>query len=68
MALQAREYEKRYLATPDSDNFQKEEAIAELDLQPFFNSSIPRLRSAEVKGWGTALEEERNRASASRGS
>lgn len=54
MAFQAREYEKRYLPTaaiPNSDTL-REEPIADLDLQPFFNSSIPRLRNAEVKEWG----------------
>ena len=69
MALQAREYEKRYLpatATPNFDTLRKEEPIADLDLQTFFDRSIPRIRSAEAKEWGVALEEERSRASASR--
>lgn len=64
MALQAREYEKRHLptmTTAKSDTIREEEPIADLDLQPFFNSSIPRLRSAEVREWGIALEEERSR-------
>ncbi|KAG8827833.1 hypothetical protein FRC17_007712 [Serendipita sp. 399] len=49
MALQAREYEKRYSASnPD------------LNLQPFFNSSIPKIQCEEVKSWGQALMTERN--------
>ncbi|KAG8792830.1 hypothetical protein FRC16_011240 [Serendipita sp. 398] len=49
MALQAREYEKRYSTS-----------VPNLDLQPFFNSSIPKIQNEEVKSWGQALMKDRN--------
>ncbi|KAG1743132.1 HD domain-containing protein [Suillus lakei] len=45
MALQAREYEMAHA----------------LDLQPFFDSSLPRLRHPEVKRWGEDLARTRPR-------
>ncbi|CCA71656.1 hypothetical protein PIIN_05592 [Serendipita indica DSM 11827] len=47
MALQAREYERRHSSS-----------IPDLDLRPFYNSSIPKLQTDEVKRWGEALMEE----------
>ncbi len=44
MAAQALEYER---------------AHGSQTLQPFFDSSIPHLRHAEVRGWGTDLLRER---------
>ncbi|KAG1722650.1 hypothetical protein EDD22DRAFT_831291 [Suillus occidentalis] len=45
MALQAREYEMAHA----------------LDLQPFFDSSLPHLRHPEVKRWGEDLAQTRSR-------
>ncbi|PVG03165.1 hypothetical protein CPB86DRAFT_723691 [Serendipita vermifera] len=49
MALQAREYEKRY-----------NRDMPDMDLQPFFDSSIPKLQEAEIKSWGECLQGQRN--------
>ncbi|KAG1776578.1 HD domain-containing protein [Suillus placidus] len=46
MALQAREYETAHA----------------LDLQPFFDSSLPHLRHPEVKRWGEDLAQARSRS------
>ncbi|KAG2040109.1 HD domain-containing protein [Suillus americanus] len=46
MALQAREYETAH----------------GLDLQPFFDSSLPHLRHPEVKQWGEDLAQTRSRS------
>ncbi|KAG2063792.1 hypothetical protein BDR04DRAFT_1037069 [Suillus decipiens] len=46
MALQAREYETAHA----------------LDLQPFFDSSLPHLRHPEVKQWGEDLVQARSRS------
>ncbi|KAG1732377.1 HD domain-containing protein [Suillus lakei] len=46
MALQAREYETAHA----------------LDLQPFFDSSLPHLRHLEVKRWGDDLAQTRSRS------
>ncbi|KAF8308313.1 hypothetical protein DL93DRAFT_2220135 [Clavulina sp. PMI_390] len=43
MALQADEYERRH----------------QKSLQPFFDSSLPKLRHTEVRNWGEALGKER---------
>ncbi|KIM33021.1 hypothetical protein M408DRAFT_190844 [Serendipita vermifera MAFF 305830] len=52
MALQAREYERRH--AEGSSN-----AVADLNLQQFFDSSIPKIENAEVKSWGAALASSR---------
>jgi putative hydrolases of HD superfamily len=49
MALQAREYEKRY-----------KDDMPDMNLQPFYDSSLPKLREAEIKSWGECLQKERN--------
>jgi hypothetical protein len=54
MALQAREYESRHGQNGT-------DPIPSLNLQQFFDSSIPKIEHAEVKGWGAALEESRQR-------
>lgn len=53
MALQAREYECRHAQGAAN-------AIPSLNLQQFFDSSIPKIENAEVKSWGTALENSRH--------
>ena len=52
MALQAREYESRHGQTGIYP-------IPNLNLQQFFDSSIPKIEHAEVKGWGATLQESR---------
>ncbi|KAG6811228.1 hypothetical protein H0H92_008445 [Tricholoma furcatifolium] len=47
MASQALEYERHHGATT---------------LQPFFDSSLPKIRHPEIQGWGTDLSEEREQA------
>ena len=52
MALQAREYERRHAQGGVN-------GIPDLNLQQFFDSSIPKIENAEVKSWATALEQTR---------